>query len=130
MALIWPNGTRLPRGAPGPAAHTETAKNVNYVRTALLLAALTALFLGAGWLLAGQARMLMALAAAAAINLPACWNSGQAVLRYYPARTLDSRTHPAHSAPVAPLARQARQPMPRHFPIVQHTPPPSPPPTR
>src|SRR3546814_3610606 len=69
--------------------------------------------MGAGWLLAGQAGMLMALAAAAAINLYAWWNSGKAVLRYYRAREIDAHSHPGYYALVERLARQAGLPMPR-----------------
>ena len=63
----------------------------NYFRTALLLAALTAIFMGAGFLLAGQTGMLIALVIAAGMNLFAWWNSGEAVLRYYKAREVTDR---------------------------------------
>src|SRR3546814_4195743 len=71
--------------------------------------------MGAGWLLAGQAGMLIALAIAAAMNLYAWWNSGKAVLRYYRAREVDARSHPGYYALVQRLARQAGLPLPRVY---------------
>ena len=53
---------------------------LNYFRTAVLLAAMTALFMGVGFLLAGEAGMLIALAVAAAMNLFAWWNSGLSLI--------------------------------------------------
>ena len=53
----------------------------NYFRTALLLAALTAIFMAGGFLLAGTGGMLIALVVAAVMNVFAWWNSGSAVLR-------------------------------------------------
>ena len=103
--------------APGSVATMERYGPVNYFRTALLLAALTALFLGAGWLLAGQAGMLIALVLAAGMNLYAWWNSGEAVLRYYRAREVDARTHPRLYALVEQLARRAGLPMPKVYVI-------------
>lgn len=47
----------------------------SYFKTALLLAAMTAIFMTGGFLLAGQGGMLVALALAAAMNLFAWWNS-------------------------------------------------------
>ena len=46
---------------------------MNYVRTALLLAAMTALFLGAGYLLGGEAGMVIAFLLAMAMNFLAYW---------------------------------------------------------
>jgi heat shock protein HtpX len=42
---------------------------MNFFRTAILLAALTALFMGAGFLIGGQQGMVFALIIAAAMNL-------------------------------------------------------------
>lgn len=42
---------------------------MGYVRTAMLMAAMTALFMGAGYLLAGEAGLVIALVIAAAMNL-------------------------------------------------------------
>jgi len=88
-----------------------------YARTALLLAALTALFMGAGFLLAGEAGMLIALLIAVAMNLFAYWNSDRMVLRMYGARQVDRASHPEFHDMVAGLARQAGLPMPKVYVI-------------
>ncbi len=85
----------------------------NYFRTALLLAALTAIFMGAGFLMAGQTGMLIALVIAAAMNLFAWWNSGATVLRYYRAQEV-SPDHSLHRI-VAQLAARHGMPMPKVY---------------
>ena len=71
-----------------------------YVRTALLLAGLTALFMGAGFLLGGTG---------------AYWNSDKMVLRMYGAQPVDRASHPEFYDLVAALARQADLPMPKVY---------------
>jgi len=88
----------------------------NYFRTALLLAALTAIFMGAGFMLAGQAGMLIALAVAAGMNLFAWWNSGSAVLRYYRAREVTDRGDGLYRI-VEQLATRDGMPMPKVYVI-------------
>lgn len=88
---------------------------MNYIRTAMLLAILTALFMGAGFLLGGESGMLIALVIAAGMNLFAWWNSGETVLRYYQAQQVDARSHPDFYNLVARLAVRAGLPMPRVF---------------
>lgn len=90
---------------------------MNYIRTAMLLAVLTALFMGAGYLLAGESGMLIALVIAAGMNLFAWWNSGEAVLRYYRAQEVDARSHPAFYGIVERLAARSGLPMPRVYVI-------------
>jgi heat shock protein HtpX len=53
---------------------------MNFLRTAMLLAFLTALFMGVGYLIGGTGGMLIALVAAAGMNLFSWWNSGNMVL--------------------------------------------------
>jgi heat shock protein HtpX len=89
----------------------------NYVRTAILIAALTALFMGIGFLLGGVTGMVIALAIAGAMNLFAWWNSGKMVLRYYKAREVTPQTEPAFYRLVEELARRAGLPMPRVYVI-------------
>ncbi len=48
---------------------------MNYFRTAMLLAGLTALFMGVGYLIGGQAGMMIALVVAAGMNLFSYWNA-------------------------------------------------------
>ncbi|MEK9660406.1 MAG: zinc metalloprotease HtpX [Alphaproteobacteria bacterium] len=88
---------------------------MNYIRTAMLLAVLTALFMAAGFLLGGESGMLLALVIAAGMNLFAWWNSGETILRYYRAQQVDARSHPDFYNLVARLAQQANLPMPRIF---------------
>ena len=54
---------------------------MNYMKTALLLAALTGFFLVVGYLLGGQTGLVMALVVALGMNLFAYWNSDSMVLR-------------------------------------------------
>ena len=89
----------------------------NYIRTAILIAALTALFMGVGFLLGGAPGMVIALIVAGAMNLFAWWNSGAMVLRYYKAREVTAQTQPAFYRVVEELARRAELPMPRVYVI-------------
>lgn len=88
---------------------------MSYFRTAILLAALTALFMGIGFLIGGQAGMIVALLVAAAMNLFAYWNSDKMVLRMYGAREVDARSAPELYALVKQLAANAGLPMPRVY---------------
>jgi heat shock protein HtpX len=60
-----------------------------YARTALLLAAMTALFLFIGMMLGGKGGMMIALVVALGMNLFAYWNSDSMVLRSYNAQPID-----------------------------------------
>ena len=86
---------------------------MGYARTALLLAALTALFMAAGYLLGRQVGMLVALGFAVATNAWAYWNSDKAVLRMYGAREVDHRSAPGLYSMVERLAQQAGLPRPK-----------------
>jgi heat shock protein HtpX len=88
---------------------------MNYVRTAILLAGLTALFMGVGYLIGGQTGALIALVVAAAMNLFGYWNSDRMVLSMYGAREVDARTAPDLYTLVQQLAARANLPMPRVF---------------
>ncbi len=88
-----------------------------YIRTAMLLAALTALFMAAGWLLGGRGGMMIALLVAVGMNLFAYWNADKMVLRMHNAREVDARTAPDFYNLVARLAEQAQLPMPRVYVI-------------
>ena len=88
---------------------------MNYARTAMLLAAMTGLFLACGFMIAGEGGMLIALAIAVAMNFFAYWKSDTMVLRMYGARQVDAQSAPALHGIVAQLARQAGIPMPKVF---------------
>jgi heat shock protein HtpX len=62
---------------------------MNRTKTFVLLAALTALFIGAGYLIGGPAGMAIAFALAAAMNLFSYWNADKIVLSMYGARAVD-----------------------------------------
>ena len=88
---------------------------MSYLRTAILLAGLTALFMGVGYLLGGANGALIALAMAAAMNLYAYWNSDQAVLSMHGAQEVDERAAPDLYRLVWELAGRAGLPMPRVY---------------
>jgi heat shock protein HtpX len=88
---------------------------MNYLRTAVLLAGLTALFMGVGYLIGGAGGATIALVIAAVTNLFAYWNSDRMVLSMYGAHEVDARTAPELVSMVAALAARAGLPMPRVF---------------
>jgi heat shock protein HtpX len=83
------------------------------LRTSLLLAGLTALFLAVGWMIGGQTGMLIALVFAIGTNVFAYWNSDKMVLRMYNAHEVDARSAPELYGLVEQLAARAQLPMPR-----------------
>jgi heat shock protein HtpX len=90
---------------------------MNYARTALLLAAMTGLFLAVGYLLGGESGMIMAFVLAAGMNLFAYWNADKIVLRMYNAREVDRSSAPGFYGIVEQLAQRAGLPMPRVYVI-------------
>lgn len=87
----------------------------NYSKTAILLAALTGIFLAAGYLIGGQNGMVIAFLFALATNLFAYWNADKVLLSMYGAREVDEKTAPALTGTVRTLAQRARLPMPRVY---------------
>ena len=85
---------------------------INLLRTGVLLAALTAIFLAAGALIGGRNGMIIALVMAVGMNVWAWWGSDKAVLRMYGAQPVSRVTAPDLWALVEQLARQAGLPMP------------------
>ena len=88
---------------------------MNYLRTVLLLAGLTALFMGVGFLIGGANGAMIALLVAAAMNLFAYWNSDRMVLSMHGAQEVDARSAPDLYATVQQLAGRAGLPMPRVY---------------
>jgi heat shock protein HtpX len=90
---------------------------MNHFKTYMLLAGLTALFMGAGYLIGGPTGMLIALAFALAMNAFSYWNADKIVLRTYGAQEVDeSHTEPLirnYAADVAEMAAKAGLPRPR-----------------
>jgi len=91
---------------------------MSYARTALLLAAMTGLFLALGALIGGQSGMMIALFMALAMNAFAYWNSDKMVLSMYGAQQVDHYSAPGLVAIVKRLADRAGMPMPKVF-IIQ-----------
>ena len=85
------------------------------LKTFLLLAALTALFVTIGFLIGGKVGMVVAFMMALAGNAFAYWNSADMVLSMYGAREVDAASAPEFHGLVQRLARNARLPMPRVF---------------
>jgi len=88
---------------------------MNYLKTGLLLAALTALFGVVGFLIGGTSGMLVALGLAAAMNLFAYWNSDRLALAAHGAQEVDERTAPELVRMVRELSQRAGLPMPRVY---------------
>jgi heat shock protein HtpX len=88
---------------------------MNYLRTAILLAGLTGLFMGVGYLIGGQGGAMIALLVAAAMNVFAYWNSDRMVLSMHGAQEVDARTAPDLFRLVQELAGRAGLPMPRVY---------------
>ncbi len=88
---------------------------MNYVRTAIRLAGLTALFMGIGFLIGGKSGALIALLIAAAMNLFSYWNADKLVLSMHGAQEVDARTAPDLVHLVGELAGRAGLPMPRVY---------------
>jgi heat shock protein HtpX len=88
---------------------------MNYLRTAMLLAALTAILVGVGAMIGGSGGALIALAVALAMNLLAYWNSDRLVLSMNRAREVDARSAPEFYGLVRDLAQRAGLPMPRVY---------------
>ena len=87
------------------------------MRTGLLLAAMTAIFGTAGFLIGGESGMLIAFAIAIAMNAFAYWNSDKLVLRMYGAREVDRSSAPELYSMVEQLAANAELPMPKVYVI-------------
>jgi heat shock protein HtpX len=88
---------------------------MNYLRTAILLAGLTALFMGVGFLIGGQSGAMIALVMAAGMNLLSYWNADKLVLSMHGAHEVDERTAPELVHMVRELAGRAGLPMPRVY---------------
>ncbi|MBI1205911.1 MAG: zinc metalloprotease HtpX [Azospirillum sp.] len=89
----------------------------SYVKTMVLLAGMTALFVMFGGLIGGRTGMMFAFVAALVMNLIAWWNSGEMVLNMYGAREVSVQTAPQLFGIVQQLAFRAGLPMPRVFVI-------------
>ncbi len=90
---------------------------MSYFKTAILLAGMTALFMGVGFLIGGQSGMLIAFVVALGMNVFTYWNSDRMVLGTYGAHEVDDRTAPELVGMVRQLAQNAGLPMPKVYVI-------------
>ena len=88
---------------------------MNYLRTAILLSGLTALFMGVGYLIGGSGGALIAFLVAALTNFFAYWKSDRLLLSTHGAHEVDEHTEPELVQIVAELAERAGLPMPRVY---------------
>lgn len=89
----------------------------NTVKTAVLLAALTGLFILIGWSIGGQSGMVFAFLFAVVMNMGAWWFSDSIALRMNHARPVSPAEAPELYQLVGELAARAGLPMPRVYVI-------------
>ena len=94
----------------------------NLMKTAILMAAITALFVAIGSLLGGQQGMMLALIVALGMNFFSYWFSDKMVLKMYNAQEVDETSAPQFYRMVRELAQRAQLPMPRVYLIQEDAP--------
>ena len=87
----------------------------NWIKTAMLMAAIMALFGIVGGMVGGQSGMLLALVFGGAMNVFSYWFSDSMVLKMYNAREVDASSAPQFYNMVRDLAQRANLPMPRVY---------------
>ena len=96
---------------------------MNFTKTALLLATLTAIFLAMGAAVGGQSGLVVAFVVAMAMNGFSLWKSDKLVLRMHGAQEVDAQSAPEFFAIVQGLAARAGLPPPRVY--LMHNPQPN-----
>ncbi|NLD68790.1 MAG: zinc metalloprotease HtpX [Limnobacter sp.] len=94
----------------------------NWMKTAILMAGIMALFGAVGMVIGGKQGMLLALGFGLISNFFAYWFSDKMVLRMYNAKEVDETSAPQFYRMVADLARRAELPMPRVYLIQEDAP--------
>jgi heat shock protein HtpX len=94
----------------------------NMMKTAILMAAITALFMAIGGMIGGRSGMMLALIVAIGMNGFSYWFSDQMVLKMYNAREVDAQSAPRFYGMVQELAQRAQIPMPRVYLIDEAAP--------
>jgi heat shock protein HtpX len=95
---------------------------MNTLRTGILMAAMTGLFLVIGYLIGGGTGMVVAFLFAAGSNLLAYWNSDKVLLRMYGAQAVDETSAPQLVGLVEQLSAKAGLPMPKVYVVDQPQP--------
>jgi heat shock protein HtpX len=94
----------------------------NLMKTAILMAAITALFMAIGSVLGGRQGMMLALIVALGMNFFSYWFSDALVLKMYNARQVDETSAPQFYRMIQELARNAQLPMPKVYLIEEDSP--------
>lgn len=94
----------------------------NLMKTAMLMAAITALFMALGQTMGGSQGMAIALLVAIGMNVFSYWFSDKMVLRMYNAQEVDEHSAPHFHRMVAELADRAGLPMPKVYLIQEDAP--------
>jgi len=94
----------------------------NLMKTAILMAAITALFMAIGSVLGGRQGMMIALVVALGMNFFSYWFSDKLVLKMYNAQEVDETSAPQFYGMVRELAQRAQLPMPKVYLINEESP--------
>ena len=94
----------------------------NLLKTAVLMAAITALFMAIGAMVGGRSGMMLALAVAVGMNFFSYWFSDKLLLKMYNAQQVDEHSAPQFYRMVAELAQRAQLPMPKVYLINEDAP--------
>ena len=94
----------------------------NWVKTAMLMAAIMALFGIVGGMIGGRSGMMLALIFGGAMNFFSYWFSDKMVLKMYNAQEVDETSAPQFYGMVRELAQRANLPMPRVYLIDEQQP--------
>ena len=95
---------------------------MNMLRTTVLLAALTGLFLGIGYFVGGPVGLVIAFILAALLNFFAYWSSDKLALRMAKAKEASLKDQPRLHATVEEVAAQAGVPKPKVYIIESDSP--------
>ena len=94
----------------------------NWVKTAMLMAAITALFVVIGGMIGGSKGMILALIVALGMNFFSYWFSDKLVLKMYNAQEVDEASAPQFYRMIRELATRAQLPMPKVYLIDENAP--------
>jgi heat shock protein HtpX len=87
----------------------------NFLKTGLLLAVMTAIFVSLGALIGGQTGLVIAFILAMAMNLFSYWNGDKLVLKMYGCHEVDASSAPEFYKLIRDLSQRAGLPMPRTY---------------
>lgn len=94
----------------------------NLAKTAVLMAAITALFVTVGGMMGGETGMVLALLFALGMNFFSYWFSDKMVLKMYNAQEVDAASAPQFYRMVQELVQRADMPMPKVYLIQEDAP--------